>query len=611
MNRRSFIKNLHLFGLTLSFANPISIFANPLKPYYPPTLKGIRGSHDSAFKYAHQIAFNNKSFKPNTEFKEEYDLIVVGAGISGLSSALFYLRDINPNAKILILDNHDDFGGHAKRNEFEVDGKTLLSYGGTQSFDTISEYSDVSLDLIKQLGIDLSKFDKYYDKTFFDRYNLTSGIFYDKENYTENKIVKSMFPVNISFQNFSDGYMPYLQVSPSFESTFDDIPFDKKSKDKLDEIFNSNKNIDDYKDMNYVEFLNEAFDVTNKSLIELLSNVSSDDMALAGKAIGVEEASYGGFYGLSKPIISKLAGFFDNEKYIHHFPDGNATLARTMVKQLIPTVSTFDNVEQCVTAKFDYSKLDQETNQVKIRLNSTASSIKNINNKTQIEYIKDDKIYVANAKQTVMAGWHTMASFIVKDLPKKQKKALRANIKMPLVYVQVALKNWKFIEKSGVATNYCPSSYYQFVNMDFPINIGSYKAIQDPSKPTVLTMMRMPTPTNIDKDIPDLLKMGRYDLLGTSYDTFKNNIKKQLTNMYSQYGFDYDRDVSDIIINRWSHGYTYEGAFEDTPYTYKMARKNVGNIFFANSDSKGAAYTDAAIDMAYKAVNKIKKEKMK
>lgn len=606
MNRRNFIKNLHLFGLTLSFTNPIIIFANPLKPYYPPILKGIRGSHDSAFKYAHQIAFNNKSFKPNTELKEEYDLVVVGAGISGLSSALFYLRDINPNAKILILDNHDDFGGHAKRNEFKVEGKTLLSYGGTQSFDTISKYSDVSLTLIEQLGIDLSKFDKYYDKTFFERYNLTSGIFYDKENYTENKIVKSMFPIHISFQNFSDGYMPYLQEPPSFESTFNDIPFDKKSKDKLDEIFNSNENIDDYEDMNYVEFLNEAFDVTNKSLIELLSNVSSDDMALAGKAIGVEEASYGGFYGLSKPIISKLVGFFNNEKYIHHFPDGNATLARTMVKKLIPSVSTFDNVEQYITAKFDYSKLDQKTNQIKIRLNSTASSIENINNKTQIEYIKDDKVYVVNAKQTVMAGWHTMASFIVKDLPKKQKKAMKANIKMPLVYVQVALKNWKFIEKSGVATNYCPSSYFQFVNMDFPINIGSYEAIQDPSKPTILTMMRMPTPTNIDKEVKELLKLGRYDLLGTSYNMFKNNIKKQLANMYSQYDFDYERDVSDIIINRWSHGYTYEGAFEDTPYTYKMARKNVGNIFFANSDSQGAAYTDAAIDMAYDAINKIK-----
>ena len=50
---------------------------------------------------------------------EEFDLVVVGGGISGLAAAYFY-RQARPNARILILDNHDDFGGHAKRNEFHV-----------------------------------------------------------------------------------------------------------------------------------------------------------------------------------------------------------------------------------------------------------------------------------------------------------------------------------------------------------------------------------------------------------------------------------------------------------------------------------------------------------
>jgi spermidine dehydrogenase len=605
MNRREFIKNLKLFGLGLSFCTtPISLFSNNLAPYYPPFFRGIRGSHDSAFKYAHQIAFDNRSFKTDIKLDTEYDLIVVGAGISGLSSAFFYLQKINPKAKILILDNHDDFGGHAKRNEFIVDGEILLSYGGTQSFDTISEYSNITNNLLEDLGIDLSKFENYYDKEFFSKYDLSSGIFYDEDNYLENKIVKSTLPSNTSFESFSDGYMPYLKKPSSFKDTIKDIPLSQKDKGNLYKILESHESVDDYDDLSYVEFLKEAFDIKNKALLELLSNVMIEDMALGGDTLSVEEASYGGLLGVSKAFVSSLSEFLNSDKYIYHFPDGNATLARMLVKKLIPSVANFDSVERCVSAKYDYAKLDTKVNQVNIRLNSTVSSIKNDKNKTIVEYIKDDKVYEIKAKHTIMAGWHSMASYIINDIPKEQKKLLKENTKMPLVYVQVALKNWEFIKKAGVATNYCPSSYFQFVNIDFPINIGSYRAIKEPNKPIVLTMIRVPTPKAINNDIKEILKQGRYELLGTSYDDFKNSIKKQLTKMYSKYGFEYEKDVADIVINRWSHGYTYEGSLSKKEL--KKATKSFGNIYFANSDSNGSAYTDAAIDMAYKAISEIK-----
>ncbi len=608
MDRREFIKNLQLFGLGLSFSiTPSSLFSNTnkLKPYYPPKLMGMRGSHDSAFKYAHQIAFDNRSFKTNIKIEDEYDLIVVGAGISGLSSALFYLKEINSKAKILILDNHDDFGGHAKRNEFVVDGQTLLSYGGTQSFDNVSEYSDISNKLLEYLGIDLSKFESYYDKKFFSKYDLSSGIFYDEDNYTENKIIKSTLPLNTSFESFSDAYMPYLKEPKSFKSSVKDIPLSQKDKDKLYEVLEAKESIDDYEDLNYVEFLQEAFDIKDKALLELLSNVLIDDMALAGKAIDIEEASYGGLLGLSKPFLSSIYNAFSSDKYICHFPDGNATLARLLVQKLIPSVARFDNVEQSITSVFDYSRLDKKQNQINIRLNSTVSSIENYKNKTKVQYIQDDKVYELKAKHTIMAGWNGMASYIINDLPKKQKTLLRENTKMPLVYVQVALRNWNFIQRAGTATTYCPSSYFQFVNMDFPISIGKYKAIKEPNKPTVLTLIRIPTPTDVNEDVSKLLKRGRYDLLGTSYESFQKSIKKQLDQMYGKYGFDYERDVSDFVINRWFHGYTYEGALSKKEL--RKARKAFGNIHFANADSAGSAYTDAAIDMAYRAVKEIKK----
>jgi len=606
LSRREFIKKLHLFGLTLAFYKPTNLLSTNLKPYYPPLLTGIRGNHEGTFKYAHKIAFENKKYKTEVKIEKEYDLIVVGAGISGLSSAYYYLENINKNAKILILDNHDDFGGHAKRNEFIVDGKTLLSYGGTQSFDNISSYSDTANDLLKSLGIELSKFEEYYDKDFFDKNDLTSGIFYPKDTFDNTNLIKSALPINTKFIDFSNGYMPYLKEAPSFKSTLKDIPLKKELKDKLLEVIEGNENINDYEDLNYVEFLKESFNINEKPLLELLSNISSDDAALAGKAISLEEAKYSKFLGLSKSIF-ELSSIFSNDKYIHHFPDGNATLARLLVKRLIPSISNFSNVEECVSAKFDYTKLDNKSNNINIRLNSYVSSIENINNKTNVQYIKDDVVYEIQSKHTIMAGWHSVAATIIKDLPKRQEKALKANVKMPLVYVQVALKNWKFIKKVGIASTYCPSSYCQFVNMDFPINIGKYNAIRNPDEPTILTMMRMPSPTDIDKEVIELLRLGRYELLGTSYNQFKENIKNQLEEMYSKYGFNYERDVSDITINRWSHGYTYEGALEEAGFKKKEARKTFGNIYFANADSAGSAYTDAAIDMAYMAVSKIAK----
>ena len=600
--RREFMQRLFAFGLTLSFSKTSHLLATPLSTnYYPAKLTGIRGNHDSSYKYAHKIAFENKKYKVDEVSKQKYDLIVVGAGISGLCSAYFYLKYIDKNARILILDNHDDFGGHAKRNEFDENGHKLISYGGTQSFDTVSEYSKVSLGLLKELGINLDSFERYYDKEFFQKYDLSSAIFCSKKSFKKDVLVSSTFPINESFRSFSNAYMPYLKEARSFEDSIEKLPLSKKQKIKLHKILKSNESVSQYESSNYVDFLKEAFDVQDQATIDLLSQVLSDDLALGGKAIGVYEAKYSKLLGVSKKDLFS----FDGEKYIHHFPDGNATLVRLLVKKLIPNIASFSTVEESILSEFDYSKLDKYENQVNIRLNSFVNSIKNKDNKTVVTYINDDKCIQVEAKHTIMAGWHSTASYIIDDLPNRQRQLLRANIKMPLVYVQVALKNWKFIQKAKTASTYCPSSYFQFVNMDFPINIGSYKAITTPNNPAVLTMLRMPTPSDIDDEVENLLRLGRHELLQTSKQEFEQNIKEQLTAMFGKFGFEYKKDVHDVTINRWAHGYTYEGALSKKEL--KEARKKVGNIHFANADSKGRAYTDASIDMAFRAVKGIKK----
>jgi len=94
--------------------------------YDPPTETGMRGSHPGSFEVAHATVQGQHWAAEKTD--EHYDLVVVGAGISGLSAAYIYRRDVDPNASILLLDNHDDFGGHATRNEFMLDGRTYVGY---------------------------------------------------------------------------------------------------------------------------------------------------------------------------------------------------------------------------------------------------------------------------------------------------------------------------------------------------------------------------------------------------------------------------------------------------------------------------------------------------
>src|SRR5215472_12925729 len=124
--------------------------------YYPPSLTGMRGSHPGSFEAAHALR-DGTAPKPTAaavEPGENYDLIVVGGGISGLAAAYFYRAEAGTATSMLILDNHDDFGGHAKRNEFVLGGRLQLINGGTLGIDSPRPYSPAAAGLLTALGVD-------------------------------------------------------------------------------------------------------------------------------------------------------------------------------------------------------------------------------------------------------------------------------------------------------------------------------------------------------------------------------------------------------------------------------------------------------------------------
>lgn len=583
---------------------------------YPPGLTGLRGSHPGSFEAAHSLAWSGKNdWNEKILDTTPYDLIVIGAGISGLSAAYFYQQTIKKDARILILDNHDDFGGHAKRNEFSIDGKTYLSYGGSQSIDSPSRYSEVAKKLLTDLGIDLTIFEKAYDKNFFTRHNLTQGIFFDFETYGQNTLIPSCLPSHWSGEYYAHTYMPGLKVAPDFATVLDKMPLSAAQRKKIREIlavstqakkyFSNESGNNKLYEKNYVEFLNEVYGVNDPALIALLSMPLADDYGCGGTSVLLWDAVEGGLLGLPPRSFFK-DGFEEDQvfdEYIHHFPDGNATIARLLVKKLIPSVAKFDTAVESIISHFDYSQLDLDTNPIKIKLNSLTIHADNENQGTVVRYLRDNKLFECRAHHTVMAGWHMMAAHIIPSLSQKQNGAMRANIKMPLVYAQVALRQWEPLKRSGIGSVFCSGSYFQYLLTDFPINIGNYQPCREPDSPMIIQMIRMPNPL-LGKGKPaDLFRAGRADLLVTPLETFEANIRKQLAQMYSSYGFDADRDIAAITINRWPHGYIYwHNQIVNTPAN-EIARQSHGQITFANADSAGEAYSNYSIDMAWQAVH--------
>jgi spermidine dehydrogenase len=619
-DRRDFLAGLAWLGAG-SVGWPLQAMAASAAAaiYYPPALTGLRGSHPGAFEAAHTQAWGGpQDHGPLAAPAESYDLVVIGAGISGLAAAQFYRQTVKRNARILILDNHDDFGGHAKRNEFSVDGHHLLSYGGTQSIDSPTGYSAVARGLLQSLGISLERLRASYDLQFFQRYGMSLGMFYDQASFGRASLLKSGLPTRHGAAYYARHFLPGLALAPEFATQIHASPLSLAQQAQLREVmaagpkaqafFNDPARRERLETWSYVQYLQSVWGIDDPALIALLSMPLAEDSALGGSALSMRAALDGGLLGFPAEALQATDDDETEDEdpgYVYHFPDGGATIARLLVQRLIPGVARFDTPEQCLNARFDYAQLDRPQQPVSLRLNSLAVKAANTPRGTQVNYLRQGEHLQANARHTIMAGWHMMGAHIITDLPPRQKAAMRANIKMPMVYVQVALRQWQPLQRSGVAAAYCPGAYFQFVQMDFPVRMGAYQPAHTPDAPTTLLLIRMPCPLLAAGTPEDLLRQGRAELLGTPFETYEEQVRAQLGAMYGPYGFDGARDIAAITVNRWPHGFVYEDALFDGEPAHLLARKRHGRIAMANADSAGSAYTNAAIDMAWRAVQEL------
>ena len=331
----------------------------------------MRGSQPGAYDVAHALRDGTfwESAGTPTDTGETYDLIVVGGGISGLAAAYFYRKQADPKSRILILDNHDDFGGHARRNEFRVGNRLLISNGGTQSIESPSEYSDVAKAVLKDLGIETKKFYKAYDKRLYS--HLGTACFFDKETFGEDRVVPGMG---------SDPWPTFLAKTPLPEKVRQEIArLYTEKKDYLPGLSREEKHARLAK-ISYASFLTEICGA-DPAVLPFFHTYTNDLFAVGIEAISALACynnpddygayRYAGFDGMD---LGDAEG--EDEPYIFHFPDGNASIARLLVRSLVPDCIPGHTMEDVVTARADYGKLDQPSSPIRIRLNSTAARVR-------------------------------------------------------------------------------------------------------------------------------------------------------------------------------------------------------------------------------------------
>jgi spermidine dehydrogenase len=612
ITRRDFLNGAAL-SIAAGLTPAAQLAAQPGR--YPPALTGLRGQHDGSYETAHALAREGRGFAvERAPLDESYDLVVVGGGLSGLSAAWFYRR-ARPAARILVLDNHDDFGGHAKRNEFTLDSRRIIGYGGSQSLQSPkSLYSPVAKDLLRELGVDIARFDSAFERDLYANLGLSRGLFFNREAFGRDALVAGE-PVR---RNADETARRLSNARPLTEFVAD-FPISEASKAQLIALYQGgddplpDKSADDkraiLKRTSYRDYLTKICRC-NDEVANCFQGRTLGFFGLGIDAVPAAEARDLGYPGFDALKLSGGPNAAWSEPYIYHFPDGNAALARLLVRSLVPSAAPGNSMDDVVPAAFDYGRLDRRDQSVRIRLDATCVDVRQSGEKVELAYVQGGALRRVEARHAVLACFHMMIPHIMPELPAAQRAALAQNVKTPIVYTNVLIRNWRALVNLKVSAITAPMAFHHLVSLDFPVSLGGYRHPRDPNEPMLLHLAHAPGAPNQGLDARAQFRIGQGKLYAMTFADFEERIRDELDRMLGPGGFVSARDIAAITVNRWPHGYSYVANSLYDPDDYddtvlKAARQTHGRVAIANTDAGGDAWVHYAIDQAERAVREL------
>jgi len=617
ITRRDFLDGVAIAVSALSAARllmPLDALAEE-NSIYPPLKAGLSGQTNASFNVMHAIRdgrfWSNASQPVNSG--EHYDLVVVGAGLSGLAAAFIYRQQAGADKSVLLIDPLDDFGGHAKRNEYiSKSGKTLIGYGGSQSLDTPSFFSPAVHQLLRDMGIKLERFETWFDQNWQKKRGLAEkALFFCKEQWGQDKLVIR-----------TDNTAEWVSQTPlNARAKADLIKLIDAPEDFLSQLSREDK-LQKLSEITYQEFLLNYAKVD----AELVLLYQSSTMAYFGAGIDAVSAldawtnGSPGFDGmdLGEAVHKNMApsgrvNFAGPDPYIHHFPEGNAGVARALVRQLIPQALPGNTMEDISLARLDYGQLDNPHNKVRIRLHSSAVKVAHQGHpdnadKVIIHYDDESgKLFSVTASHVVLACWNRVIPYLTDELAQPQIDALNDQQKVPLIYGNVLIRNWKAFDKLRIDSFSTCGHFWRGVGIDFPVSVGHYRFAGSPNEPVLLHLSKVFAQSGA-ANAREQFRLARWQLFNLSFSEMERSIRDLLNRALGSGGFDAARDIEAITFNRWAHGYAYEymrpwdSYWPDGELPIFRARKPWGRIAIANADSGAYAYAHSALDQGIRAV---------
>jgi spermidine dehydrogenase len=540
---------------------------------------------------------------------ETYDCVVVGGGISGLAAALCFQQQAGPGKTCLVLENHPIFGGEAKQNEFLVDGKRLFAHQGSAIYFVPYPHSFIGR-FYDSIGLRAPKLD--YQKwagsgptmaigrTPYESAGLSRGQygFWFGAKFGQKMGTWLIDPLGKKMQGapVSDAARNELQRFFSGEAK---TPF-QPPKYEGDEI---SRRLDA---ISIEQHLMERYSLSVDTVRTFLSPVEG-----GGSGLGPDALSAYCDYA------ADLLHPYDDgsNESVQMFPGGNTTIARLLVKTLIPTsIDGAPTVEGVTRNTVQFSSLDAAGSPTRIRLATTAISVKHDGepskaNSLSIVYAKNGKVFRVKARCAVMTGGSWTTKHIVQDLPSEHRNAYAQFFRSPCMMANIAIRNWRFLHKMGITGCRWFEGLGNYMDVRRQAIIGAGDATITPDSPVVLTLKVLYSYPGLPTE--EQGHRGRAEMLGTSFRDYEDRIRGQFTSMFTGAGFDATRDIAGIVLNRWGHAYVNPQPGFFFGRDGKLAPRDVlrsapfGRIAFANTDLAGAMDHRFSILEAQRAVSQL------